>query len=163
MQPFPVTKSPESDDERFMLEALKQAWKAYQLGEVPVGAVLVLEGRVIARGYNQVEMLRDATAHAEMLCLTSGATAFEDWRLLNTTLYCTMEPCAMCAGAMFLSRIKRLCFGAKDIRHGACGSWVNLFEKAHPIHKIEITGGILAEESQEMLRSFFQKVRQKDE
>jgi len=106
-------------DEKFMLEALKQAKLAFQNDEVPVGAVLVHQGHVIARGYNQVELLKDATAHAEMLCLTAGTSAMEDWRLLDTTLYCTIEPCAMCAGAMFLSRIKTLVWGAPDIRHGA--------------------------------------------
>ncbi len=150
-----------TDDERFMFEALKEAIKAYKLGEVPVGAVLVQEGRVIAKGYNQVELLNDATAHAEMLCVTSAYSVLGNWRLLNTTLYCTLEPCSMCLGALFLSRVKRLCFGAKDIRHGACGSFVNLLEKTHPIHNIEVTEGVLAAHSQELLRLFFKEVRKK--
>lgn len=151
--PFPI--KPKSDDETFMVEAIKQAWKAYQVKEVPVGAVLVQHGRVIARGYNQVEMLKDATAHAEMLCLTAGASAVENWRLVDATLYCTVEPCAMCAGAMLLSRVSRLVWGAPDLRHGANGSWVNLFEKKHPTHELEITPGVLGEECAALMRDFF--------
>src|SRR5262245_53125511 len=130
--PFPFSIIPQNEDERFMLEALKEAWKAFNEEEVPVGAVLVKDGHIIARGYNQVEMLRDATAHAEMICITAGEAALENWRLSKTTLYCTIEPCSMCAGAMLLSRLETLVWGAPDIRHGANGSWINLFEKAHP-------------------------------
>lgn len=163
MASLPFTLQPQNDDETFMLEALKQAWKAYQEGEVPVGAVLVFEGKVIARGYNQVEMLRDATAHAEMLCLTAGAVAMGDWRLLSTTLYCTIEPCSMCAGAMFLSRIGRLVYGAPDKRHGAHGSWVDLFAANHPIHKIDVVKGIYAQQASDLMRQFFVERREKDE
>src|SRR3984885_4849264 len=105
---FPFSIQPVNDDERFMLEALKQAWKAFQEEEVPVGAVLVHEGKIISRGYNQVEMLKDATAHAEMLCITAGESALSNWRLTGTVLYSTIEPCCMCAGAMLLSRIPKL-------------------------------------------------------
>ncbi len=111
----------EAIDQRFLGEAYKEAKKAFEKGEVPVGAVLVHEQKIIARAHNQVEMLQDATAHAEMLCLTMGASSLGNWRLLDTTLYCTIEPCSMCAGAMFLSRIKRLVWGAKDIRQGPMG------------------------------------------
>lgn len=142
-------------DERFMSEALKQATCAFHAKEVPVGAVLVQSGRIIARGYNQVELLRDATAHAEMLCLTSGAAALENWRLSDTTLYCTVEPCCMCAGAILLSRVKTLVWGAPDLRHGAGGSWVNLFEKQHPTHTVEVRGGVLQEQSAYLMREFF--------
>lgn len=158
---FPWTIVPHNEDERFMLEALKQAWKAFKSEEVPVGAVLVKEGQIIARGYNQVEMLKDATAHAEVLCLTAGESALENWRLSDTTLYCTMEPCCMCAGAMLLTRIKTLVWGAPDLRHGANGSWVNLFEKNHPTHKIEIRQGVLGDLSATLLRDFFQQQRVK--
>lgn len=144
-----------------MLEALKEAWKAFQADEVPVGAVLVLEGKIIARGSNQVELLNDATAHAEMLCLTAGEVKLENWRLLNTTLYCTLEPCAMCAGAMILTRISKLVYGAPDLRHGVCGSWTNLFEVKHPIHHFAIESGVLASFSSELLKQFFQKKREK--
>jgi len=148
-----------NNDEYFMLEALKEAQKAYRADEVPVGAVLVKDDKIIARGYNQVEMLKDATAHAEMLCLTAGAAACENWRLLDTTLYCTIEPCAMCAGAMFLSRIKTLVWGAPDIRHGANGSWINLFTEKHPMHTIEVRSGILEEQAASLLVDFFKNKR----
>lgn len=156
---FPFSISPANLDERFMIEALKEAWKAFIAGEVPVGAVLVHEERIISRGYNQVEMLHDATAHAEMLCITAGEAAFENWRLLNTTLYCTVEPCSMCAGAMLLARVPQLVWGAPDIRHGANGSWVNLFEKQHPTHTITIRKGILQEYCSMLLVDFFQQRR----
>lgn len=157
---FPFSIQPASDDERFMLEALKEAWKAFQKDEVPVGAVLVHEDRVIARGHNQVEMLKDATAHAEMLCITAGEGALENWRLAGTTLYCTMEPCSMCAGAMLLSRIPVLVWGAPDLRHGANGSWIDLFDKPHPMHAITVRRGVFEEHSASLLRSFFQKRRE---
>jgi len=160
-EPFPFSLQPESEDEKLMLEALKEAWKAFQNDEVPVGAVLVKDGRVIARGYNQVELLKDATAHAEMLCMTAGANALENWRLLNCTLYCTLEPCAMCAGAMLLSRVDRVVWGAPDIRHGANGSWVDLFEEKHPTHQITAERGVLGEYAASLLKDFFQTKREK--
>ncbi len=156
---FPFTIVPGTDDERFMLEALKEAWKAFTRGEVPVGAVLVKEGKIIARGYNQVEMLNDATAHAEMLCITVAEAALENWRLSGTTLYCTLEPCSMCAGAMFLSRIETLVWGAPDIRHGANGSWVDLFAKEHPTHAINIKHGVLQDYCAGLMQDFFKKRR----
>ncbi|MBX9744332.1 MAG: tRNA adenosine(34) deaminase TadA [Chlamydiales bacterium] len=148
-------------DEQFMREALKEALKAREKDEVPVGAVLVFEGRIIARGHNQVELLQDATAHAELLCLTAGASSLSNWRLTGCTLYCTLEPCCMCAGALFSSRIERLVWGAKDLRVGANGSWIDVFSKKHPIHQIEVTSGILEEEAASLLKRFFQKKRQK--
>ncbi|MCE2983484.1 MAG: tRNA adenosine(34) deaminase TadA [Parachlamydia sp.] len=159
--PFPWLIVPKTDDEKFMLEALKEAWKAFQADEVPVGAVLVKDKQIIARGHNQVELLRDATAHAEMLCLTAGEAALDNWRLAQTTLYCTIEPCAMCAGAMLLTRIHTLVWGAPDIRHGANGSWVDLFEKKHPTHTLEIKSGILEEFAAQLLKDFFQMQRNK--
>lgn len=159
MADFPFQLQPEDDDQRFMLAALKEAWKAFQAKEVPVGAVLVHKGSIIARGHNQVEMLKDATAHAEMLCLTAGSSAMSDWRLEETTLYCTVEPCSMCAGAMLLSRIKALVWGAPDIRHGANGSWVDLFAQKHPTHEIELRSGVYAEYSAALMRDFFQARR----
>lgn len=159
-RPFPYTIRPVDDDEKFMLEALKEAWKAYLEDEVPIGAVLVSEGKIIARGYNQVEMLNDATAHAEMLCITSGAAALENWRLNGTTLYSTIEPCSMCAGALFLSRVHRLVWGAPDLRHGANGSWVDLFAKEHPIHCVEVKNGVLADYAGELMRQFFREKRE---
>lgn len=159
MTPFPYSIVPANEDERFMLEALKEAWKAFLHEEVPVGAVLVREGRIISRGYNQVEMLKDATAHAEMLCITAGESAMENWRLSETTLYCTIEPCSMCAGAMLLSRVPTLVWGAPDIRHGANGSWIDLFEKSHPMHTIAVRKGVLQDYSANLMREFFQKRR----
>lgn len=158
---FPFSIVPQNEDERFMLEALKEAWKAFKADEVPVGAVLVKDHRIIARGYNQVEMLKDATAHAEMLCITAGEVALDNWRLTGTTLYCTIEPCSMCAGAMILSRISKLVWGAPDLRHGANGSWINLFEKEHPIHHLAIANGVLQEVCSQLLKDFFQLQRAK--
>ncbi|MCB1136213.1 MAG: tRNA adenosine(34) deaminase TadA [Chlamydiia bacterium] len=160
---FPFHIDPQSEDERFMVEALKEAWKAYREKEVPIGAVLVHEGEIIARGYNQVELLRDATAHAEMLCLTAGSTALDNWRLNGCTLYCTVEPCSMCAGAMFLSRISCLVWGAPDLRHGANGSWTNLFDLDHPIHKVAVRGGVLGDYAAQLMREFFQQRRKESE
>lgn len=159
--PFHIV--PNNDDERFMLEALKEAWKAFQAEEVPVGAVLVKEGRVIARGHNQVELLNDATAHAEMLCITAGEGAVGNWRLAETTLYCTIEPCSMCAGAMLLTRVPLLVWGAPDLRHGANGSWIDLFSKQHPTHNIVVKKGILSDYCSALMRDFFQKRRQENE
>ena len=161
MQPFPYQLSPETEDERLMFEALKEAWKAYQNDEVPVGAVLVHRESVVARGHNQVEMLNDATAHAEMLCLTAGEAAMENWRLSETVLYTTVEPCAMCAGALLLTRVPKVVWGAPDIRHGANGSWVDLFALKHPTHTIESVGGVLEQSCGELMKQFFRERRQK--
>lgn len=149
-------------DEQFMREALKEARKAFDLDEVPVGAVLVHKNRIIARGHNQVELLQDATAHAEMICLSAGAGELGNWRLTETTLYCTLEPCCMCAGALIASRVTRLVWGAPDLRVGANGSWVDLFKEQHPIHNLEITPRVLEAESAELMRSFFAKQRKVD-
>lgn len=156
---FPFSIIPQDEDEKMMLEALKEAWKAYQKKEVPVGAVLVKEGKIIARGFNQIELLNDATAHAEMLCITAAESALENWRLQETTLYCTIEPCSMCAGAMLLTRIPRLVWGAPDLRHGANGSWINIFEKQHPMHTISIKSGVLGGFAAEMMQNFFRDIR----
>lgn len=146
-------------DEMFMRMALEEARQGALCGEVPVGAVLVYKGQVIARAHNEVERKKSALAHAEMLCLERGAGVLDNWRLLETTLYCTLEPCPMCAGAMLQSRIGRLVWGAKDVRCGAHGSWVDLFEKPHPMHRLEIRSGVLAEECGEEMKSFFRKRR----
>lgn len=148
-------------DEQFMREALKEARKAFDKDEVPIGAVLVHNNRIIARGHNQVELLQDATAHAEMVCLSAGAEALGNWRLADTTLYCTLEPCCMCAGALLSSRVSRLVWGAPDLRVGANGSWINLFQHQHPIHSLEITSRVLEAEAADLMRSFFQKQRVK--
>lgn len=152
---------PSQRDIYFMKEALKEAKKAMADDEVPVGAVLVVGGKIISRGRNQVELLNDATAHAEMICMTSGAAEQGNWRLNEATLYCTLEPCCMCAGAMLSSRLKRLVWGAPDLRLGANGSWIDVFATKHPMHTLEIVSGVLQEESAELLRQFFQKQRKK--
>ena len=151
----------ENLDLYFMEEALKEAKKAFSKDEVPIGAVLVLENKIIARGYNQVEMLKDPTAHAEMICITSGANYLNNWRLLNTMLYVTLEPCCMCAGAIISARIKKVIWAAPDIRVGANGSFVDLFEMKHPIHNVEIEKGLLEEGSKHLMKRFFEKKREK--
>lgn len=148
-------------DTFFMKEALKEAKKAFARDEVPVGAVLVHDKKIIARGFNEVELLQDATAHAEMICMTAGAAALGNWRLENATLYCTLEPCAMCAGAMLSSRLTRLVWGAPDLRLGANGSWIDLFKMKHPLHSLEVTTHILADESADLMRAFFTETRKK--
>lgn len=162
MSAFPFAISPANEDEKFMLEALKQAWKAFQAKEVPVGAVLVHQGSIIAKAHNQVELLQDATAHAEILCMTAGAVALSNWRLSQCKLYCTIEPCSMCAGGMFLSRIEELIWGAPDLRHGANGSWIDLFNKPHPTHQVKVRSGILQEPCALLMKQFFQQRRQEN-
>lgn len=162
MKPFPFQITPRTEDEQYMLQALRLAWQAYLAREVPVGAVIVFEGRVIAKGFNQVEMLKDATAHAEMLALTQASAALDNWRLKGATLYCTMEPCGMCAGAMALSRIDRLVWGAKDFRHGANGSLYDFFSIKHPTHTIDVIPSVLAEPASELLKMFFYKRREEN-
>lgn len=146
-------------DELFMLEALEEAKKAFAQGEVPVGAVAVYEGKVVARAFNQVESLKDASAHAELLCLKKAASALDRWRLLGLTLYTTLEPCSMCAGALLSFRIDRLVWGAPDIRQGADGSFVSLLTLKHPIHEIEITRNVLSDQSVVLMKSFFEQRR----
>ena len=145
----------------FMNEAFKEAKKAFAKDEVPVGAILVFNNKIIARGHNQVEMLKDPTAHAEMICITSAANFFSSWRLIDTVLYTTLEPCPMCAGAIISARIKKVVWGAPDIRVGANGSFVDLFGIKHPIHNVEIEKGVLEEEIKMLMKEFFQKQRKK--
>lgn len=139
--------------------AFEEAKKAYARGEVPVGAVLVKGGEILARAHNLVETKRDPSAHAEVLCLSQAAAKLNNWRLLDTTLYCTLEPCAMCAGAMLLGRIDTLVWGARDIRHGAHGSWVNILDQPHPIHRITVRTGVLADACGKLMKEFFQERR----
>src|ERR1044071_8158600 len=142
-----------------MREALRQAEKAYATDEVPVGAVIVREGKIIARAHNQVELLKDATAHAEMLALTQAEASFGDWRLIDCDLYVTKEPCAMCAGAVVHTRIRRVIFGCSDPAAGAAGSGINLLQKPGFHHRCEITSGVLQNEGAAILQSFFRKRR----
>jgi tRNA(adenine34) deaminase len=146
-------------DHYFMGEALRQAAKAYEADEVPVGAVIVREGRIIARASNQVELLKDATAHAEMLALTQAEQAVGDWRLTDCTLYVTKEPCPMCAGAIVHTRLARVVFGAGDAKGGAAGGALNLLQFPTLNHQCEITSGVRAEESRALLKNFFAEQR----
>jgi len=147
------------NDDLFMREALRLAAKAREANEVPVGAVVVREGKIIGRAYNQVELLKDATAHAEMLAVTQAEAAVGDWRLLDCDLYVTKEPCAMCAGALVHVRIRRVIFGCADVRGGGAGSVMNLLQHAAFNHRCEITAGVLEKECAAILREFFQKQR----
>ena len=148
-------------DAYFMGEALRQAARAYEADEVPVGAVVVRAGRIIARACNQVELLCDATAHAEMLALTQAEEATGNWRLTDCTLYVTKEPCPMCAGALVHTRVQRVVFGASDPKGGAAGSALNLLQFPTLNHQCMITGGVRGEECAQLLRTFFQQQRGK--
>jgi tRNA(adenine34) deaminase len=147
-------------DADFMHEALRMARKAYDTKEVPVGAVVVRDGKIIARAYNQVELLKDATAHAEMLALTQAEAAMGDWRLADCDLYITKEPCPMCAGAIVHVRIRRVIFGCADERAGAAGSVINLLQMASFNHQCDITSNVLQKECAAILQDFFRKRRE---
>ncbi|HOD67062.1 MAG TPA: tRNA adenosine(34) deaminase TadA [candidate division Zixibacteria bacterium] len=140
--------------------ALREAEQAFEEGEVPVGAVVVQGDRVIGRGANRTVHLHDATAHAEMIALTAAANALGDWRLEGCELYCTLEPCAMCAGAAVLSRIERIVFGSRDPKFGACGSIFLIPGDPRLNHRAEIVEGVLADAAAELMRAFFQRLRQ---
>ena len=146
-------------DEKFMRAALREAEQAAEEDEIPVGAVVVSAGRIIGRGYNQREKLHDPTAHAEMLALTAAAAHVGDWRLSGCTMYVTLEPCPMCAGAILLARISRLVFGSHDPKAGACGSLYQLHDDPRLNHRVPLTTGVLADECGDVLRAFFQRLR----
>jgi len=145
----------------YMREALKEAQKALEEDEVPVGAVVVHEGKVIARGHNQIERLKDPTAHAEMLALTSATNYLGQKWLNGASVYVTIEPCSMCAGALVLSRVKDLYFGAKDPKTGACGSIINIASHKKLNHRIKVKGGVIAGDCGSLLSAFFKKKRKK--
>jgi tRNA(adenine34) deaminase len=147
-------------DERFMREALALAGQGAEAGEVPVGALLVLDGQVVGRGFNAPIGRHDPSAHAEMLALRDAAAALGNYRLPGSTLYVTLEPCAMCAGAMLHARVARVVFGAPDPKTGACGSVVNLFAEPRLNHHASVSGGVLAEECGQVLRDFFRGRRE---
>lgn len=142
-----------------MARALEMARRAALTGEVPVGAVLVREGRLLSEAHNLTTTATDPTAHAEVLAIREGAARTGDWRLEGTTLYATLEPCALCAGAVVLARIPRLVYGPPDPKAGMAGSLGNLLRDARLNHRVEVTSGVLAEESAELLRSFFRERR----
>jgi tRNA(adenine34) deaminase len=149
-QPIDLTS-----DDYFMGEALRMARMAYEAGEVPVGAVIVRDARIIARAYNQVELLKDATAHAEMLAITQAANALGGWRLERTTLFVTKEPCPMCAGAIMLSRMTRLVFGVRDERAGGAGSVFPITSATGLNHALEVQSGLKEAQARDLLQSFF--------
>lgn len=146
-------------DAYFMSEALRMAVRAYEAEEVPIGAVVARGGRIIARAYNQVELLKDATAHAEMLAITQAEAAIGDWRLTDCDLYVTKEPCPMCAGALVHVRIRRVIFGCPDPRGGAAGGLLNLLQNPALNHRCDITVGVMAEECANLLQNFFREKR----
>lgn len=146
-------------DREYMRLALEQARKASAQGEVPIGAVLVRDGQVLAQAHNLRETWQDPTAHAEVVAIREAATQSGSWRLTDTTLYVTLEPCAMCIGATILARIPRLVFGAMDPKAGACGSIFDLPAERKLNHRVEVIGRVLEQESQELLQTFFRNLR----
>jgi tRNA(adenine34) deaminase len=148
-----------AEDERFLEAALAEARAAEDDGEVPIGAVVVRRGRVIGRGRNRVEATQDPTAHAEIIAIGAASQTLQSWRLEDTTLYVTLEPCHMCAGAIVLARISRLVYGARDPKAGACGSLAMVVQDLRLNHRVEVVPGVLADECGELLGQFFKKRR----
>ena len=146
-------------DKRFMNEALKMAYQAFELDEVPVGAVIVHQGTIIAKAHNQVETLKDPTAHAEMIAVTQAANALKSKWLHKCTLYVTIEPCSMCAGALVLARAEKLVFAAQDPKTGACGSVVDLARHPKLNHRMDVKGGVMAKEAALLISEFFERKR----
>ena len=144
---------------RFMYAALQEAEKALEDNEVPIGAVVVKDNKIIGRGYNQVERLKDATAHAEMIALTAASNHIREWRLEGASIFVTLEPCTMCTGALLASRISELYFASYDTKFGACGSLYNLAEDGKTNHTIKVYSGVYADESKKMLQQFFTGIR----
>jgi tRNA(adenine34) deaminase len=151
------------DDERFMRMALREAEAAVDQGEVPVGAVVVKDGRVIGKAHNLRETLHDPTAHAEIIAITQAAEALEAWRLEGATIYVTLEPCCMCAGAMVQARLKRLVYGAADPKAGACGTLYDIVRDERLNHRVEVTASVLADQSRDLLQAFFRSRRGSDD
>jgi len=151
-----------TDDQRFMKAAIQAAKIAEENGDVPIGAVIVYKDRIIGRAYNQREQLKDPTAHAEIIALTQAAAFLESWRLNDCTIYVTLEPCPMCAGALVLARIDRLVYGCDDPKAGACGSLYNIVTDERLNHRLEVTAGILEKECSEQLQNFFAHRREEN-
>jgi len=147
----------------YMREALEEARKAYGLGEVPIGAVVVLDGQIIGRGHNLREVLNDSTAHAEIMAMRQAATKLGDWRLAGSTLYSTIEPCPMCAGAIVQFRVQTLVYGAADPKAGAVDSLVDLVRDPRFNHRVEVITGVLEEECAGIIRAFFREIRKNSE
>ena len=147
------------EDQQFMQTAIAAAGIAEENGDVPIGAVIVYKNQIIGKAYNQREQLADPTAHAEIIALTQAAAFLESWRLNGCTIYVTLEPCPMCAGALVLARMDRLVFGCDDPKSGACGSLYNIVEDARLNHRLKVTAGVLAEKCSEQLQNFFKQKR----
>jgi tRNA(adenine34) deaminase len=150
-----------NQDEYYMKEAIKEARKAEEFAEVPIGAVIVMEGKIISRGHNLRETEQTAIAHAELLAIDRACKASGSWRLENATLYVTLEPCPMCSGAIILSRVKRVVYGAADPKGGCAGTFMNLLQDERFNHQSEVTSGVLAEECGQLLSNFFRSLREK--
>ena len=148
-----------SRDIFYMKEALREARKAFEKDDVPVGAVIVHKGSIIARAHNQMKLLKDPTAHAEMIAMTQAAGHLQNERLIGCSIYATIEPCSMCAGAMVLARIDKLIYGASDPKTGACGSVVNIANHKKLNHRLKVKKGVLAEETALLIKEFFKKKR----
>ena len=148
--------------EKLMQEALKEARHAFRRGEIPVGAVVVFENKVIGRGYNQVELLQDPTAHAEMIAITAATNALGKKWLHDTSLYVTIEPCPMCAGAIVLARIKRVIYGAQDLKTGAHSSLFNLLNEPRLNHQVEVIPGVLTDDCERQMSLFFETLRKRN-
>jgi tRNA(adenine34) deaminase len=151
-----------NQNQYWMQAALKEAEKALKKKEVPVGAVVVYENKIIGRGHNQVETLNDATAHAEILAIGAASNFMGSWRLSNASIYVTVEPCIMCAGAIILSRLDKLIFGAYDPKAGACGSLYNLPQDIRLNHQVEITSGVLEDQCKSIIKAFFEQLRKSE-
>ncbi|OHB57396.1 MAG: tRNA-specific adenosine deaminase [Planctomycetes bacterium GWF2_50_10] len=148
-------------DERFMQAAIRQALIAQENGDVPIGCIIVHQGQIIAKAYNEREQLCDPTAHAEILAITAASQHLESWRLHNCTIYVTLEPCPMCAGALVLARMERLVYGCSDPKTGSCGSLYNIVQDPRLNHRLEVTSGVLENECSAMLSDFFRQKREK--
>ncbi len=146
-------------DEIFMKEALKEACKAYEINEVPIGAVIVRNGEIVGRGFNQKETLKDATLHAEISAIKDACRNLGGWRLPGCTMYVTLEPCSMCAGALVNARVERLVIGASDYKTGACGSVLNIVQMEKLNHQVDVKSGVLENECSDILKMFFEELR----
>jgi tRNA(adenine34) deaminase len=155
-----VARNEYVQDLAFMRMALEEAAKASEVGEVPIAALIVQDSRVLAQTHNYRELWQDPTAHAEIIAIRAAATALGTWRLTDTTLYVTLEPCAMCIGAIILARVSRVVFGAWDPKAGACGSLFNLPAEPRLNHRVTVTSGILEQESQALIQKFFKELRE---
>ena len=149
----------QKNDQQHMQIAIEQARIAEENGDVPIGAIIVHNNQIIGKAYNQREQLQDPTAHAEIIALTQAAAFLESWRLIDCTIYVTLEPCCMCAGALVLARIERLVYGCDDPKTGAVKSLYNILQDERLNHKVEVTSGVLTDECSELLQNFFQKRR----